>query len=77
MDWLHGTITSLAERAGLDASAIEPSPSVRRALLDVARVAAHTSGDRTNAPLLCYVLGRAEAAGANLDEMIEIVRAQG
>ncbi|HEY8029536.1 MAG TPA: DUF6457 domain-containing protein [Gaiellaceae bacterium] len=40
-------------------------------LLDLARVAAHESGDRTNAPLLCYLLGR---AGGELDALAEIVR---
>ena len=73
MDWLHRAITSLAERTGLDAKDLEPSAIERRALLDVARVAAHTSGDRTNAPLLCYALGKAAAAGANLDESIATI----
>jgi len=40
-------------------------------LLDLARIAAHESGDRTNAPLLCYLLGR---AGGELDTLAEIVR---
>jgi Domain of unknown function (DUF6457) len=41
------------------------------ALLDLARVAAHESGDRRNAPLLCYLLGR---AGGDVDALAEIVR---
>ncbi len=40
-------------------------------LLDLARIAAHESGDRTNAPLLCYLLGR---AGGEIDTLAEIVR---
>jgi Domain of unknown function (DUF6457) len=40
-------------------------------LLDLARVAAHESGDRRNAPLLCYLLGR---AGADVEALAEIVR---
>ncbi len=40
-------------------------------LLDLARIAAHDSGDRTNAPLLCYLLGR---ANGDLDALAEIVR---
>jgi Domain of unknown function (DUF6457) len=40
-------------------------------LLDLARMAAHESGDRTNAPLLCYLLGR---AGGELDALAETVR---
>lgn len=40
-------------------------------LLDVARVAAHESGDRTNAPLLCYLVGR---ANGDIESLAEIVR---
>jgi uncharacterized protein DUF6457 len=40
-------------------------------LLDLARIAAHESGDRTTAPLLCYLLGR---AGGDLDSLAEIIR---
>ncbi len=46
-------------------------------LLELARVAAHESGDRTNAPLACYLVGLAvgrsrstvaEAVGVGLDQ---------
>ena len=40
-------------------------------LLEVARIAAHESGDRRNAPLLCYLLGR---AGGDVERLAEIVR---
>jgi hypothetical protein len=36
-------------------------------------VAAHESGERTNAPLLCYLVGRAQN-GASLDDLAEAVR---
>ena len=42
-------------------------------LLEVARVAAHESGDRTNAPLLCYLIGRAQG-DRSLDELLEAIR---
>jgi hypothetical protein len=42
-------------------------------LLDLARIAAHVSGERTNAPLLCYLIGRAQG-GRPLDELAEAVR---
>jgi hypothetical protein len=45
-----------------------------KTLLDLARIAAHTSGDRRSAPLLCYLLGVAHAGGRSLDELAEIVR---
>jgi uncharacterized protein DUF6457 len=41
------------------------------ALLEIARIAAHESGDRRNAPLLCYLLGR---AGGDVEALAEIVR---
>jgi hypothetical protein len=44
-----------------------------RGLLDIARDAAHQSGDRTNAPLLCYLIGRAQG-DRSLDELLEAIR---
>jgi hypothetical protein len=44
-----------------------------RGLLDIARSAAHDSGDRTNAPLLCYLIGRAQGERP-LDELLEAIR---
>jgi hypothetical protein len=52
----------------------ELSEEDQRMLLDLARIAAHTSGDRTSAPLLCYLLGVAHGEGKSLDELAEIVR---
>jgi hypothetical protein len=40
-----------------------------RILLDLARIAAHDSGRRTNAPLLCYLVGLARARGAGVEEL--------
>ena len=51
----------------------ELSETEQTTLLDLARIAAHDSGDRTNAPLLCYLLGRAQGE-KSLDELAEIVR---
>jgi hypothetical protein len=42
-------------------------------LLDLAGVAARSSGNRTNAPLLCYVLGLAVGRGAVFSELAEAV----
>jgi hypothetical protein len=38
-----------------------------------ARIAAHVSEERTNAPLICYLIGRAQG-GRLLDELAEAVR---
>lgn len=44
-----------------------------RGLLEIARSAAHESGDRTSAPLLCYLIGRAQG-DRRLDELLEAIR---
>ncbi len=49
------------------------SPDEERTLLDLARLAAHESGERTNAPLLCYLLGRVQG-DRPLEELAEAVR---
>jgi hypothetical protein len=55
-----------------DALGVDPlTDAEQKTLLDLARIAAHDGGDRTNAPLLCYLLGR---AGGELDTLAEIVR---
>jgi hypothetical protein len=51
----------------------ELSDAEQTTILDIARIAAHESGDRTNAPLLCYLLGRAQGE-KSLGELAEIVR---
>jgi hypothetical protein len=58
--WLTKARDALAQEAGLDAGRLELSEDDTRRLLDLARIAAHTSGDRRNAPLLCYLVGRAQ-----------------
>lgn len=53
---------------------LELSPGDVRALLAVARVAAHDSGERTNAPLLCYLIGLAAArSDADVDTLAAAV----
>jgi hypothetical protein len=42
-------------------------------LLKIARIAAHESGDRRNAPLLTYLIGRSHG-DRQLDEILEAVR---
>ena len=42
-------------------------------LLKIAKIAAHESGDRTNAPLLCYLIGRAQG-DRDLGEILEALR---
>ena len=43
------------------------------ALLKLAKIAAHASGERSNAPLLCYLVGRIQGE-RGLDEILDQVR---
>ncbi len=58
--WLMKARDALAAEAGIPAAQLDLTDDDARKLLDLARIAAHTSGDRTNAPLLCYFVGRAQ-----------------
>lgn len=58
-EWLDKASSRLAEAAGDDLAAYDLSAADVEALLDLARVAAHDSDERTNAPLVCYLLGLA------------------
>ena len=51
----------------------ELTPDEISLLLNVAGDAAHESGTRTNAPLLCYLLGRAQGE-RQLADLAEILR---
>jgi Domain of unknown function (DUF6457) len=51
---------ALAEASGLAPAELDLDQEAVDRLLDLARVAAHESGDRRNAPLLCYLIGKAE-----------------
>jgi hypothetical protein len=72
-DWLSQRADALARASGVDRASLELDPAQIEALLDIAGFAAHDSGARTNAPLLCYLIGRAEG-GASFDELAEAVR---
>ena len=63
----------LRQVAAAVGSVEELSDDDAAALLKIAKLAAHESGDRTNAPLLCYLIGRARV-DRPLDEILETVR---
>ena len=71
--WLTKARDALAARANLAPAELELSDADVDTLLDLARIAAHESGERTNAPLLCYLVGRAQG-GASLDTLADAVR---
>jgi hypothetical protein len=64
-EWLAARARAL----GVD----DPTPEEISLLLELAGDAAHESGQRTNAPVLCYLVGRAQGS-RSLDELAEIVR---
>ena len=58
-EWLAVARERLTAAVGDEAARYDLSDDDVRVLLDLARVAAHESGDRTNAPLACYLVGLA------------------
>jgi hypothetical protein len=73
MEWLHDLTIRLAADAGTDAAPLALDPATTRRLLQIARIAAHTSGDRINAPLLCYVLGMLAAQGYDVERAAALI----
>jgi hypothetical protein len=73
-EWLSARADDLAKRSGVDRAALELTERETEQLLALAGHAAHASGARTNAPLLCYLVGLARAGNASLDDLDEIIR---
>ena len=72
--WLTAARDALAEASGVPAADLELDPPTTATLLELARLAAHESGDRRNAPLLCFLAGRAAATGAAEGDLADAVR---
>lgn len=73
-DWLSAARDDLARAAGLGPEELELDRESVKLLLDLARMAAHESGERTNAPLLCYLVGLAARGDVSLDDLAAAVR---
>lgn len=71
--WLTQVRDALAEAGNLPADELALDNSAAAILLDLAGLAAHESGTRTNAPLLCYLVGRAER-NVDLDTLASAIR---
>ena len=67
--WLSEARDAVADQAGVSADRLELDQTAVDQLLELARLAAHESGDRRNAPLLCYLVGRA-GAGVDLEALV-------
>lgn len=74
MSWMDEMSAEVASAANLEPSDLTLDDDTAEEILDLARIASHTSGERINAPLLCYVLGIAVGRGARLDDLARIVR---
>jgi hypothetical protein len=64
--WLRDAVEQLG--GGVELSADEEA-----LLLHIAAHAAHDSGERTNAPILCYLVGRLQG-GRTLEQVAEELR---
>lgn len=70
--WLEEARAKLADTVGEDPSAYDLSRAEMDELLELARLAAHESGERTNAPLLCYLVGLARGRhGRELADLVD------
>ena len=74
-EWLTDACDRIAAASGLSRSDLDLDEADMTTLLDLARLAAHESGARTNAPLLCYILGRASGQ-AELGTLAEALRGE-
>jgi hypothetical protein len=76
--WLTSRRDELARVAGIAPAELDLDAEDERALLELARIAAHDSGERINAPLLCYLAGRAaERSGLEPDALLDAVKRVG
>jgi hypothetical protein len=76
--WLREARDRVAAAAGVDASELELDARTIGDLLDLARVAAHESGARVNAPLLCYLVGLAHGrSGSPVAQLVSAGRGGG
>jgi hypothetical protein len=74
--WLTSVRDEVAAAAGLPPHELELDEDTAATLLDLARNAAHVSGERTNAPLLTYLVGIAVGRGGDVDAVAAAVRAR-
>ena len=73
-DWLEQVRDNLASECGDEPAVYNLEQREIDELLELARVAAHESGERINAPLVCYLVGLARGRhGTALDHLIDAV----
>ena len=72
-EWLSRAADALSKKSGVPRDDLELDRPTEMTLLDLARLAAHDSNARTNAPLLCYLVGMARSRGASFTELADAV----
>jgi hypothetical protein len=71
-EWLEAARDRISAEAGQDPAELDLTAEQIDALLELARIAAHESGERTNAPLLCYLVGLAHGRhGGALEDLVD------
>jgi len=71
-DWLRAARYRVAETSGQEPASLDLSQTEIDDLLELARIAAHESGERINAPLLCYLVGLARGrTGTELADIVD------
>jgi len=71
-EWLREARDRLADAAGQGPETLDLAQEEIDELLELARIAAHDSGERINAPLLCYLVGLARGrSGADLSALVD------
>jgi Domain of unknown function (DUF6457) len=72
--WLSAARDRLAQASGEDPAGLDLRQADVDEILELARVAAHESGERTNAPLVCYLVGLARGRrGGDLSDIVDAV----
>jgi Domain of unknown function (DUF6457) len=73
-DWLTAAGEKLGEETKAQPSEYSLTQPEVDDLLELARVAAHESGERINAPLVCYLVGLARGRhGGELEDLVDAV----
>ena len=73
-EWLSERADALAAATGVERTAFDLSDEDAERLLELAGYAAHSTDLRTNAPILCYLVGVARGGGAPVEELDRIAR---
>lgn len=69
--WLEEARARVADAVGEEPARYDLTRAEADELLELARVAAHESGERVNAPLLCYLVGLAHGRhGGSLGDLV-------